>query len=191
MDHLRNCWRSKLVKKFLQIQLLPCNMGAQIETRKQQPICTFCVPISVMRIAYSSRPLLLLDDHAAQPNTENLSSGLQSNTENLNIRSATQHWKSEFTYSTRHWKLVELRFETQHWKSELRFENQTLEIWGQALKPNTGNYVSFLSNTSTRWWTLMMKKQWEFIAAMIIKPQASSSSSSSSNTRLINLLATT
>jgi len=118
-------------------------MEAQIETRKQQPICTFCVPISVMRIAYSSRPLLLLDDHAAQPNTENLSSGLQSNTENLNIRSATQHWKSEFTYSTRHWKLVELRFETQHWKSELRFENQTLEIWGQALKPNTGDYVSF------------------------------------------------
>ncbi len=102
-----------------------------------------------------------------------------------------EHWKSEFSYSTQHWKLSKLRFATRHWKSELRFANQTLEIWGQALKLNTGNYVSFLSNTNTRWWTLMMKKQWEFIAAMIIKPQASSSSSSSSKTRLINLLATT
>jgi hypothetical protein len=149
MDHLRNCWRSKLVKKFLQIQLLPCNMGAQIETRKQQPICTFCVPISVMRNSLTTpgwscsstqhwkSELRSAIQHwnlssGLQSNTENLSSGLQPNTENLS--SVTQPNTGNY---------LSFRFATQHWKSELRFANQTLEIWAQALKPNTGNYLSF------------------------------------------------
>ncbi len=127
------------MKKSLQIQLLPCNIGAQIETRKQQPICTFCVPISVMWIAYSSRPLLPLDDHAAQPNTENLSSGVQSNTENLNsglqpntenLSSVTQPNNGNYLSSGLQPNTENLSsgLQTKHWKSEVRHSNPILEI---------------------------------------------------------------
>jgi hypothetical protein len=69
-----------------------------------------------MWIAYSSRHLLPLDDHAAQPNTENLSSGLQSNTENLNssLQPNTENLSSGL--------------KTKHWKSEVRHSNPILEI---------------------------------------------------------------